>query len=138
MTPAATSSQETSLAPRKLIRFADQVDATYVNRVAPPARGQVTFANLKFGILFALKLVYYVGLRADYRRPFWRTIRKALRRGQIDAAFGVGFIAHHLIEFSREAVRGEQNASFYSALRKRQEKALARARSPASALREPV
>jgi hypothetical protein len=28
---------------------------------------------------------------------------------------GVGFVAYHLIEFSREALHGEQNASFYSA-----------------------
>jgi hypothetical protein len=28
--------------------------------------------------------------------------------------FAIGFIAHHLIAFSREAMRGEQNASFYS------------------------
>jgi hypothetical protein len=27
----------------------------------------------------------------------------------------MGFVAHHLIQFSREAIRGEQNASFYSA-----------------------
>jgi len=40
---------------------------------------------------------------------------KAIRRGQIEALFGVGFIAYHLIEFSREALRGRQNASFYSA-----------------------
>jgi hypothetical protein len=26
----------------------------------------------------------------------------------------MGFVAHHLIEFSREALRGAQNASFYS------------------------
>jgi hopanoid C-2 methylase len=35
--------------------------------------------------------------------------------GQIDALFGVGFISYHLIEFSREALLGNQNASFYSA-----------------------
>jgi hypothetical protein len=40
---------------------------------------------------------------------------QAIRRGQIEARFGVGFIAYHLIEFSREALRGQQNASFYSA-----------------------
>jgi len=28
---------------------------------------------------------------------------------------GMGFTSHHLIQFSREALRGEQNASFYSA-----------------------
>ena len=42
--------------------------------------------------------------------------RRATRsaRGQIDAVLGMGFVAHHLIEFTREALRGEQNASFYS------------------------
>jgi hypothetical protein len=55
---------------------------------------------------------------ADYRRPFWRAARHALRRGQIDGLIGMGFIAHHLIEFTREALRGEQNASFYSQARK--------------------
>jgi hypothetical protein len=32
-----------------------------------------------------------------------------------EALFGVGFVSYHLIEFSREALRGDQNASFYSA-----------------------
>jgi hypothetical protein len=27
---------------------------------------------------------------------------------------GIAFVAHHLIEFTREALRGEQNASYYS------------------------
>jgi len=47
---------------------------------------------------------------SDYRRPFWRAARHALRRGQIDAALGMAFIAHHFIQFTREALRGEQNA----------------------------
>ena len=51
---------------------------------------------------------------SDYRKPFWRAARHALRRGQIDAVLGMGFIAHHLIQFTREALRGEQNASYYS------------------------
>ncbi len=44
----------------------------------------------------------------------WRAAGYAVRRGQIDAAFGMGFVSHHLIQFTREALRGEQNASFYS------------------------
>ena len=32
--------------------------------------------------------------------------------------FGIAFIGYHLIEFTREALRGEQNASFYSQARK--------------------
>ncbi|HEY7300753.1 MAG TPA: B12-binding domain-containing radical SAM protein [Xanthobacteraceae bacterium] len=107
--------------PQRLFeRFAHQVDATYGNRRAVPARGQISYANLKFALLFALRLFYYVGLKADYRRHFWRVTRKAFRRGHFDAVLGIGFIGHHLIEFSREALRGEQNASFYSALRKQQ------------------
>jgi hypothetical protein len=31
---------------------------------------------------------------------------------------GIGFVAYHLIEFSREALRGDQNASFYSTHRR--------------------
>jgi hopanoid C-2 methylase len=60
-------------------------------------------------------LMVRVGVLADYRRPFWRMARQAIKRGQIDALFGVGFISYHLIEFSREALGGRQNASFYSA-----------------------
>ena len=56
-----------------------------------------------------------LGIFADYRRPFWRMAWQAVKRGQIEALFGVGFISYHLIEFSREALRGDQNASFYSA-----------------------
>jgi hypothetical protein len=55
-----------------------------------------------------------VGLKSDYRWAFWRAARHALRRGQIEAVLSVGFMAHHMIQFTREASRGDQNASFYS------------------------
>jgi hypothetical protein len=60
-------------------------------------------------------LLLRVGILADYRRPFWRMAWKAIKRGQIEALFGVGFVSYHLIQFSREALSGDQNASFYSA-----------------------
>jgi len=103
---------------RLFARFAHQIDATYANRLTPPARGRLSWHSLTFAAGFALRLIYHVGIRADYRRQFWRMARLALARGQIDAVLGSGFIAHHLIEFSREALRGEQNASFYSARRR--------------------
>ncbi len=96
-------------------RFHHQVEATYVNRMIPPAKGRLTFANLKFALGFALRLLFYVGIRADYRRQFWQAARHVIARRQFDVVFAIGFMSHHLIEFSREAVRGEQNASFYSA-----------------------
>ena len=71
----------------------------------------------------AFRVLLHIGILSDYRRPFWRAARHALRRGQIDAVLGIGFIAHHLIQFTREALRGEQKASYYSA----------KARKPAAA-----
>ncbi len=99
---------------RLFARFAHQIEATYANRMIPPARGKLTINNLRAALVLAFNVAFRVGLLADYRRPFWRAAWRALRRGQIDAALGMGFIAHHLIRFTREALRGKQNASFYS------------------------
>jgi hypothetical protein len=66
-------------------------------------------------VVLGFNIVLWIGLLSNYRRPFWRAVWHALSRGQIDAALGMGLVAYHLIQFSREALRGEQNASFYSA-----------------------
>ena len=79
-----------------------------------PARGKLTWANLSSALVLAFRVMLHIGVLSDYRKPFWRAARHALRRGQIDAVLGMGFIAHHLIQFTREALRGEQNASYYS------------------------
>jgi radical SAM superfamily enzyme YgiQ (UPF0313 family) len=99
---------------RLFARFRHQMDATYVNRMIPPARGRLNWSNLSSALVLAVRLVLHVGILSDYRKPFWRAARYALRRGQIDVVLGMGFIAHHLIQFTREALRGEQNASYYS------------------------
>jgi hypothetical protein len=65
--------------------------------------------------VLAFRVVLRIGILSDYRKPFWRAARHALRRGNIDSMLAMGFIAHHLIQFTREALRGEQNASYYSA-----------------------
>ena len=100
---------------RLFSRFRHQVDSTYVNRMIPPARGKLNWSNLSGALVLAFRVVLHIGILSDYRGPFWRAARHALRRGQIDAVLGMGFIAHHLIQFTREALRGEQNASYYSA-----------------------
>jgi radical SAM superfamily enzyme YgiQ (UPF0313 family) len=99
---------------RLFSRFRHQVDSTYVNRMIPPARGKLNWANLSGALVLAFRVILHIGILSDYRKPFWDAARHALRRGQIDAVLGMGFIAHHLIEFTREALRGEQNASYYS------------------------
>jgi hopanoid C-2 methylase len=99
---------------RLFARFHHQVESTYVNRMIPPARGKLNWANLSSALVLAFRVMLHIGVLSDYRKPFWRAARHALRRGQIDAVLGMGFIAHHLIQFTREALRGEQNASYYS------------------------
>jgi hopanoid C-2 methylase len=95
-------------------RFKHQVDVTYVNRMPTPARGRLNRDNLRQAAVLAFRLAWRVGVKSDYRREFWSAVGYAFKRGQIDQAFGMGFVAHHLIQFTREALRGEQNAGFYS------------------------
>jgi radical SAM superfamily enzyme YgiQ (UPF0313 family) len=120
---------------RLFSRFQHQVDATYVNRMIAPASGKLNWANLSSALVLALRIVLHVGILSDYRKPFWRAARHALRRGQIDAVLGMGFIAHHLIQFTREALRGEQNASYYSTKTRQSDPARSR---ELAALREPA
>ena len=100
---------------RLLERFTHQLDATYANRPALPAAGRATAANLRRGATLFFNLLLRVGVVADYRKWFWRMVREALKRDQFESIMSIGFVAYHLIEFSREALRGDQNASFYSA-----------------------
>jgi radical SAM superfamily enzyme YgiQ (UPF0313 family) len=96
-------------------RFRHQVDATYPNMFKTPARGKLKATNLKRGLTLLVNSIVELGIRADYRREFWRAFLYAARRGQIEGALGMAFMSHHLIKFTREALAGEQNASFYSA-----------------------
>jgi radical SAM superfamily enzyme YgiQ (UPF0313 family) len=99
---------------RLYARFRHQFEATYANRLRVPGTGQLTRANLKRAARLLINLLVRLGLRASYRRAFWRTVRHAYRSPRFQSMFGVGFISYHLIEFTREALRGDQNASFYS------------------------
>ncbi len=107
---------------RVFARFRHQVDATYPNQFRAPARGKLKAANLKRGLRLLVNSIVELGIRADYRREFWRVFLYAVRRGQIEGALGMAFMAHHLIRFTREALAGEQNASFYSARAREEEK----------------
>jgi hypothetical protein len=105
-----------------------------VNRKMGLDRGKLTWSNIWRGATLAFNVMLHVGVLSDYRRPFWRAFRYALRRGQIDGALGMGFVAHHLVQFSREAIRGEQNASFYSA----QPREISRDRDASGRVAEPL
>ena len=100
---------------RLFSRFRHQVDATYVNRKVTPAKGKLTWPNLRGGAVLVWRTVLYLLILSDFRGAFWKTAKHALRRGQIDGLLGAAFMGYHLIEFTREALRGDQNASYYSA-----------------------
>jgi hopanoid C-2 methylase len=107
-------------APERLFeRYAHQIEATYAKRLVGPVRGKLTWSNLSLMLVLMFNIVRRIGIAADYRRWFWKAVLPALRRGQIDAAMSMGIVGYHLIKFAREAVRGEQNASFYSAQTRR-------------------
>jgi radical SAM superfamily enzyme YgiQ (UPF0313 family) len=114
-------------APENLFaRFKHQVDVTYVNRMQTPAGGKLTFDNLRQAAVLIGRLFWRVGVKSDYRAHFWRAAGYAFKKGHIDAGLGMGFVAHHLIQFTREALRGEQNASFYQARGKAERERAAR------------
>jgi hypothetical protein len=56
--------------------------------------------------------------------------RHAFKHRQIDGMFGAAFMGYHLIQFTREALRGDQNASYYST--KKRAVPMAAAKPPAS------
>jgi len=99
-------------------RFRYQVENTYTNRKAVDAAGKLNWGNLSRAAVMVFRILVYLVVLSDYRRPYLRAAREAFKRGQFDAVIGMAFIGYHLIEFSREALRGEQNASFYSQARK--------------------
>jgi hopanoid C-2 methylase len=124
-------------APERLFkRFTHQVEATYANRLVGPARGKLTLNNLRLALVLAFNVALRIGVLSDYRRWFWNAVLPALRRGQLDAALSMGVVGHHLIRFSREAVRGEQNASFYSAQSRRSARAAKTPRTAFAKLRK--
>src|SRR3954468_2006489 len=111
---------------RLFSRFRHQVNATYVNRKVTPAKGKLTWHNLRGGAVLAWRTLIYLCLLSDFRKPFWRMAKYALRRGQIDGLLGAAFMGYHLIEFTREALRGDQNASYYSAKKRTAPMAIAK------------
>ncbi len=93
-------------------RFDHQIEATYAHRLVQPRK--VTFADIKRGVAILRRVLWTCGVKADYRRVFWRFAWPRLKVLDIERVISVGVVAHHLISFAREVRLGHQNASFYS------------------------
>jgi len=66
------------------------------------------------GLGILARVVWKIGVRGDYRETFWRMAGPALRAGRIEDLIQASVVSYHLIKFTREAVRGVGETSFYA------------------------
>jgi hypothetical protein len=97
-------------------RYEHQVRVAYANRKRLPNSPQrASWRNIRRALVMLSRIFWFVGVKGDYRRVFWRFALARLRHGQIEFLIQVALLAHHLILFAREASAGRRNASNYSA-----------------------
>jgi radical SAM superfamily enzyme YgiQ (UPF0313 family) len=102
--------------PGKLLRRYDyQIRETYPKQIKRPTpRQQLTWPNIKLGVVMLRNIFWKIGVLGDYKREFWKFALRRLARGEIEHLIASMMVAHHLIMFARAASRGRQNASNYS------------------------
>jgi radical SAM superfamily enzyme YgiQ (UPF0313 family) len=96
-------------------RFRYQLAHTFTRRRAFPGnRRRRSWASVRMGLGILARVLWKIGIVGDYRRTFWRLAWPALRTGRIEALLHVALVGHHLIEFTRDCVRGLGESSFYA------------------------
>ena len=96
-------------------RFAWNVANTFSRRKRYPRNAQrESWRNVVMGFAILGRIVWRIGTLASYRRTFWRMALPALKRGDIEPLIHVAVVSHHLIEFTRDCLRGAGESSFYS------------------------
>ncbi|MBI4245929.1 MAG: B12-binding domain-containing radical SAM protein [Candidatus Rokubacteria bacterium] len=96
-------------------RFAHAAVHTFSNRWPFPANPRrASWSNVLMGLGILARVVWRVGIRGHYRRTFWQMAIPALRAGKIEELIHTAVVSHHLIEFTRQCVRGAREASFYA------------------------
>ena len=96
-------------------RFAHNLAHTFAKRPTyPRSRHRASWRNVVSGLALLGRIVWRIGIRGDYRATFWRVTGPALRAGQVEEMIQAAVVSHHLIEFTRQCLRGAQEASFYA------------------------
>jgi radical SAM superfamily enzyme YgiQ (UPF0313 family) len=96
-------------------RFAHHLAHTAAKRPAyPRSPHRASWRNVVSGLALLGRVVWRIGLRGDYRTTFWQVAGPALRAGRIEEMIQVAVVSHHLIEFTRQCLRGAREASFYA------------------------
>ncbi|MDR3408922.1 MAG: DUF4070 domain-containing protein, partial [Methylovirgula sp.] len=71
--------------------------------------------NILRGLVMLTKIFWTLGVRADYRRTFWKYTWPWLKHGDVEFVIATSVCVHHLIMFARDACAGRTNASHYAA-----------------------
>jgi len=101
--------------PEKLLqRFEHQITHTYPHRIKPPVGAMLTAKNIRLGLVMLRNIFWKVGVLGDYKRAFWKFAFRRISRGEIEYLISSIMVAHHLINFARDASGGVTNASYYS------------------------
>jgi hopanoid C-2 methylase len=96
-------------------RFEYQMQHTFPNRKKlPPTPARVNKQNIFKGFTILKKIFWHVGVKADYRLRFWKMAIPALRRGDIEGVIHTAVVAHHMIMFARDCIRGDAEKCFYA------------------------
>jgi radical SAM superfamily enzyme YgiQ (UPF0313 family) len=96
-------------------RFTHNIAHTFARRKKYPMNPQrASWANVRMGLGILARLVWRVGVRSDYRRTFWRLAWPLLRTGDIEPLIHAAVVSHHLIQFTRDALQGLGESSFYA------------------------
>jgi radical SAM superfamily enzyme YgiQ (UPF0313 family) len=99
-------------------RFAHNVAHTFARRLPFPHSPQrASWRNAVMGLGILGRILWRIGIRGHYRRTFWRMAGPALRAGKIEELIHTAVVSHHLIEFTRQCVRGTRESSFYAPVR---------------------
>jgi len=100
---------------RLLQRYEYQIRETYPHQIErPSSRQQMTWPNIRLGLVMLRNIFWKIGILGDYKLEFWKFALRRLARGEIEHLIASMMVAHHLILFARGASSGRQNASNYS------------------------
>jgi radical SAM superfamily enzyme YgiQ (UPF0313 family) len=96
-------------------RYAHQQARTFPNRFDYPRNAQrESWANVRMGMGILARIIWRIGIRSDYRRTFWQMAKPALRAGKVEQLIHIAMVSHHLIQFTRDCLRGAGESSFYA------------------------
>jgi radical SAM superfamily enzyme YgiQ (UPF0313 family) len=73
--------------------------------------------SIRRGLGVLGRLFWRLGVRGDYRRPFWRMAVRMLAAGRFEQFVHSALVSHHLIRFARECLAGMPEPSFYAPAR---------------------